>query len=477
MSLNDQLGDDFQDQLEDLIEDIVAGEVIPVVGSDLIKVRLTDEEKKQYDFEDTDRDLHLEEFVSRKIEVDEGLDLSDENSKPEINEVLHAFMKKIAMENQRLKPQVINKRLRRRVAQYISDTFENYTTNVSAYSKLAQIKTFKLYFNASITSLLRSELNKWRKNCNAYDFYPRFGPIRQDIRINESDYDDLDHPVLYNLFGDFSLGHFLLTENDFIEFVIDYHEGLNDLSNLRNLVDDPHNTRTFLFLGCSFPNWLFRFFVRALSGRKLENLGLNIVVNDTLMGVDSARTLFFNRNRITYFQNIGPELLIDNIYSELRNNYPQLINVDQTQDIVFLSYASEDKALVHRIYEIMSHKDVDVWFDDRGGIDHGDDFSQRITEAMDRSSIIIPVLSKNSNSPDHSGRYYLREWQYAVELKNKKGVKIKPVIIDDLMDNSPGHVPNEFWTLDYRKIESDADFEQLAENMKNEQSKVRSNGA
>lgn len=226
MSLNGQLGDDFQDQLEDLVEDIVSGDVIPVVGSDLIKVRLTEDEKKQYNFEDATNDLHLEEFVARKIQVDEGLELSESSGKAEINDVLHAFMKKISMDNQRLKPQVINKRLRRRVAQYISDTFENYTTNVSAYSKLAQIKTFKLYFNASITSLLRSELNKWRKNCNAYDFYPRFGPIRQDIRINESDYDELDHPVLYNLFGDFSLGHFLLTENDYIEFVIDYHEGL-----------------------------------------------------------------------------------------------------------------------------------------------------------------------------------------------------------------------------------------------------------
>ncbi|MEJ2004643.1 MAG: toll/interleukin-1 receptor domain-containing protein [Cyclobacteriaceae bacterium] len=470
------LSEEFQDQLEDLIEDIISGNVIPVVGSDLIKVRLTDEQRGQYNFDEGSGEIHFDNFLARKIQVDEDLILPDGSTKPELNDVLHAYMKKIAMDNQRLKPQVINKRLRRRVAQYISETFENYETNVSAFGKLAQIKPFKLYFNASITSLLRNELNKWRKNCNVYDFYPRFGPIRQDIRINESDYEELDHPILYNLFGDFSLGHFLLTENDFIEFVIDYHEGRNDLSNLQNLVDDPHDARTFLFLGCSFPNWLFRFFVRALSGRKLENLGLNIVVNDTLMDVDSARTLFFNRNRITYFQSIGPESLIDNIYSELKNNYPQLINIDKTQDIVFLSYASEDKALVHRIYEIMSHRDVDVWFDDRGGIDHGDDFSQRITDAMDRSSIIIPVLSKNSNSPDHSGRYYLREWQYAVELKNKKGVKINPVIIDDLMDNSPGHVPNEFWTLDYKKIESDMDFEQLAESIKNEQLKIRSNG-
>ena len=102
------------------------------------------------------------------------------------------------------------------------------------------------------------------------------------------------------MFGHFDARNldYILTEDDFIEFIFRMKRFNNKLNNLKSILEYPR--LTILFIGCNFPNWLFRFFIRAFTNKKLIELRTrNIIVTDSLVGNDEDRTIFFNKHKIT----------------------------------------------------------------------------------------------------------------------------------------------------------------------------------
>jgi tetratricopeptide (TPR) repeat protein len=117
---------------------------------------------------------------------------------------------------------------------------------------------------------------------------------------------------------------------------------------------------------------------------------------------------------------------------------------------VFLSYASQDADAARSICEALRSGGVEVWFDQEGGLEHGDEWDAKIRRQIKECSLFIPLVSANTQAR-HEG-YFRIEWDLAAERARgiASGVPfILPVVIDETREPD-SLVPDRFravqWT-------------------------------
>ena len=107
---------------------------------------------------------------------------------------------------------------------------------------------------------------------------------------------------------------------------------------------------------------------------------------------------------------------------------------------VFLSYASQDAEAARKICEALRSAGIEVWFDADGGLEHGDEWDQKIRRQIKECVLFIPIVSASTQAR-HEG-YFRIEWELAAQraLGIASGVPfILPVVIDDTrIDESTG---------------------------------------
>lgn len=87
---------------------------------------------------------------------------------------------------------------------------------------------------------------------------------------------------------------------------------------------------------------------------------------------------------------------------------------------VFISYSRNDKDIATKIVQILVENNISCWID-RSGIESGDNFVDRIIQAINESSIFILLLSSNTSI------WSEREFTFARQ-KNKR---IIPIVLDN----------------------------------------------
>ena len=104
---------------------------------------------------------------------------------------------------------------------------------------------------------------------------------------------------------------------------------------------------------------------------------------------------------------------------------------------VFLSYAREDTDAARRVAEALRGFGVEVWFDQEGGLEHGDEWDRKIRHLIKECALFLPVISANTQARREG--YFRIEWDLAAERAQgiAHGVPfILPVVIDPT--NEPG---------------------------------------
>lgn len=124
---------------------------------------------------------------------------------------------------------------------------------------------------------------------------------------------------------------------------------------------------------------------------------------------------------------------------------------------VFISYSRKDKDIVqpfvHFINDAMGRKDC-CWIDLKG-IESGDEFEDVIMQAIDKSQVVLFMLSESSlKSP-----WTKREVYYA----ESEGKRIVPVLVDG--DKLRGWFKFHFGNVDYISIQSEEHKTKLVENL------------
>lgn len=119
---------------------------------------------------------------------------------------------------------------------------------------------------------------------------------------------------------------------------------------------------------------------------------------------------------------------------------------------IFLSYASEDRALAEEIQLALSGPGYDVFFDE-SSLPPGADYHSRIAYAVEESDIFVFLISPNSVTP---GSYALTELKFArtkwphpkgrilsVRLRNIDWAKIPPYLRSVTVLDTEGNIPAE----------------------------------
>jgi TolB-like protein len=118
---------------------------------------------------------------------------------------------------------------------------------------------------------------------------------------------------------------------------------------------------------------------------------------------------------------------------------------------VFLSYASEDRQLVHAIRDALPGLGLDVWYDESelGG---GEAWDQKIRRQIRECDFFMPVISARTEA--RAEGYFRREWRFAVERTLDMAddhVFLVPVVIDGTVGET-ARVPEKFLTVQWSRL-------------------------
>lgn len=315
-----------------------------------------------------------------------------------------------------------------------------------ALRKLASIDRFKVFVTTTFDPLLASCLAEVRNALPAVLAYSPSGPgPLTEFKVGATRDDtskilsELPAPVVVHILGKLSsTPNYVVTEEDAFEFVYRLQEtrpeGLFDLLAQMKL----------LIVGCRFPSWLVRFFLRTSRRKRLLQSALDRTdfVVDASAGEDAALVQFLRnfKTQTEIFTKYDPMGFVDELYrrwSERRGAGNDATSDFMTPCSVFISYASEDAVAAAQIAATIGESKLPVWLD-RGRLGAGDVWARKIRRNIDVAAAFVPILSRSCLA--QVSREFRKEWRHAFEVKSglpQNEMFIYPLVIDDVPKSSP----------------------------------------
>jgi hypothetical protein len=307
-----------------------------------------------------------------------------------------------------------------------------------ALKKLAEISSFSLYVTTTIDHLLEEALKQARgRNQFVGDivFTTSGTESRKDL---SKDFGPTSSPMLYHLFGSSSRvpDTFAKTDDDLIE----YSWALLDQEHRPNVLYDYLQKKTVLLLGCSFPDWLGRFLVRALYRDKAADT-INIYYVSPRCEPGLAE--FLKRRWAKVITTVSAAEFVDKLHqkwcekgadTDEANTPPADTQPAFKPGAVFLSYASEDRDAARRVRTQLEAANIDTWMDEQR-LQSGDQYEQKIRENIADAAFFVAIISRSFELPSRvRGGYVLKEWKWAEDAalsRHKDDAFLQPLVIDD----------------------------------------------
>lgn len=376
-----------------------ARRLIPVIGPEAILVN-------QYGSDGKPHSISFYRVVADKLLQNYGLDVLGHTS-PHAGSMwsLHRAVAEI-LANGEVDSSFIQETLSTLIRE-LSDKFSPFLP--PALTKLAGIVEFDLMIVLTPDDLLVRLLDE--KNIQVGSYSPNAASASQV---------DVSPGGTKRLF--FPLGRcasdagFAIHEEDALEYLYKLNEegsrrAPNAITELRR--------KHLLFIGCDFPDWLGRGFLRLANQNRLSSSGKTMEffcskVRDPAL--NTFLTRFSPNSRVLPW---SPEELIDVACtlsasaSVLPDMQPAVATANAPGPTVFVSYASEDLNAARLIADTLPGLGFsDVWFD-RKKLITGDDWSSRIDEAIAQCDFFMPVLSGNADRRREG--VFWEEWSKAAE--------------------------------------------------------------
>jgi hypothetical protein len=323
--------------------------------------------------------------------------------------------------------------------------------------------------STTFDSFLREAFDQVRfgriERTNALDYSPFAG-----IEDLPSEGPDAERPTVYRLFGGVSpCPDYAVTDEDILEFV----QSLQDRDKRPKNLFDHLRRKRLMFLGCSFPDWLARFFIRTIRGEQFsESRGVSeVLVDDVLLSEHQGAILFLSLYDTEIYRSGNVVEFVD----ELHRRWKESTQVEAREtpkadaqassklkrmpsEAIFLSYAREDERVVQKTMAAIEAAGLDTWFD-KADILPGARWADVIHDNIHRCSLFVPFITKHTEKRDEG--YFREEWMLAVE-RSRRMARTRPFIFPVVIDvEDPELVPKEFRAFQWRRLaegEVDPDF-------------------
>jgi len=325
-----------------------------------------------------------------------------------------------------------------------------------ALVKLAEIDWFKLYVSTTFDNML------WR----AVDTVRHQGKLTHQLSYGlNNDFEDLpdeleelQRPAIYQLLGRASAREhsYVVTDEDLLEFV----------HNLQIIEQQPRRLfqalarNHVLLIGGRFSPWAIRFLVRAV--KHPERLWLmrgkaGFVVDDSASQDAGFREFLVHYNDRTLVYDRGDAVaFVHELWTRWKqgSGKGRVAEMDRTSPAretrisstprraVFLSYASEDRAIVERIKSQLDSSGIDAWFD-VAELKGGQTWKEVIAADIDSAAVFVPIISKSVLR--QGAREFRAEWECSLEARKRRtrlpNGTPAPFIVPAIVDNTDMQTP------------------------------------
>jgi hypothetical protein len=220
----------------------------------------------------------------------------------------------------------------------------------------------------------------------------------------------------YHLFGTASRPgtNFAVTEEDTLEGLLAFRQYGPNLPQLMDVLTTSH----LLLVGCQYPDWLARMFLRVARGKRLGGPREETeLISDAEPG--APLTLFLEQfSSGSQILPVTSAQLIAALAAVWQANRPASPAVDAALPTrsIFLSYANEDATAARALSEALRLSGLDVWLDKGAmpdALQPGESFDLRIREQLTKCELFVPLLSRRAARRVEG--YFRAEWRFAVQ--------------------------------------------------------------
>ena len=447
-------------QLEEFWEDLLAfiegGHVIPVIGPELNTI------ERQGESIPLNRELAIKLLEKYHIEFIDDHDPHDSKGAGvvlrkhlELNDAVCAIAQQ---GNKRIQD------LYRPIKDLLDEILGSQPAIPESLRELSRIKDFDLFVSTTFDDLLVKALNESKGGMNRTDeiiFAPATLPGAQQKDIPEIP--PSNYCAVFYLFGKASLfPAYAIHDEDTLEFLYNLQAGRGNLP--ERMLAEIRN-RNLLLIGCNFPEWLNRFFIRLSNQERLSRY--DRPKKEFLVD----RELVCNRNCTMFYERFSENTRLypdsaKSFVSELVRRWTERHQagespVSAAQSIpvhesrsgeIFISYAHEDMPYAQNLYEELDRNGAGIIWFDKSSIMPGDVWENNIKTAISRCSLFLALVS--STTENRKEGVFRKEWKMAVQ--RNEGIQgkrfIYPIVLDQEFDGNPDNyrlVPEEFRAIQF----------------------------
>lgn len=405
-----------------LIDQIIRGNVIPVVGPDIL-------------FEGGNIHNKLVESLATKFKLE---------AKPRsFSELVfdHDFLKRVKDDKDS-------------IYSFINQIFaKKKFPGSSLLREILSIRQFPFVITTSFTPIVEQEMREiWKDELNVMRFSNN--PSENDDIKPDT---DIRKPTVYYMFGKVGDGahRYVLTDTDMLDFCSSWLSDTNFRP--RTLVSEIKDKYLLMF-GNNYSDWLFRFIWYSI--RKNNNGGGLYAYEQ----VDDELSSFLERNHTFMMKN--PREVISQIKTRLNAKLQtqELTKFNQVEyDVdIFISYSRSDCTIAEALYTKLTALGKRVWYDKKD-ITSGGNFMSEIKKGIRTAKYFVPILTKNIEREKNQQHVYRIEWDEAIQVAVSLGRTYIIPIAESAFNFYNASIPEKLQKHNAIEFNENCDLDEIAE--------------
>ena len=306
----------------------------------------------------------------------------------------------------------------------------------------------------------------------------------QDLRImkfnnNPSENEDIGNeldftrPTLYYMFGrvgDTRAHRYVVTDQDMLEFCSSWLDENLRPKKLVNVL----KKKFLLMLGTDYSDWLFRFIWFSIrKEREAKGTKSDMIANSEL---EDSFIHFMERHETYMKQN--PDDVVTEIVKRMDKQFlrdPKLkerlekriitkFSYPEEHADVFISYSRSDSAFVEALYEALTKKGLNVWYD-KMNLTDGGKFMDEIKRAIQTAKFFFLILTTNVGKEKDEPHVYRNEWDIACGVGIGRTYIIP--VSEKHFDFYHSHLPEKIQTHNAIVYENESDIPMIVDKVLN----------
>ena len=307
---------------------------------------------------------------------------------------------------------------------------------------LARIPAFRLFITTTFDSWMEKALNEERfqgaPQTIPIAYCPEDAPDLTPAQLQSG------RPIVFQMFGRVS-GRpcYAVSEEDMLEYLHAFQ------AKPPRLLCDELQRSHLLFIGNGLPDWLARFFIRTARGKRIiDNRNMSEFVVENQQRPDNQLVSFFNQfsSETNFFPDTSPVDFVRELHARWQDRHPDSappaggeaapVRTEAAglpPRFIFISYTRADAAAVQRLRDALDAAGLDTWVDLQR-LEIGDDYDRKIQNNIRNCSLFMPVMSANTEARTEG--YFRKEWHWALnrlpDFTGSDRPFLVPIRLDDL---------------------------------------------